>query len=178
MEGLKNKIKKRERSFTLVETLVYITVLMLIVTAVILLLAWLINSAVKSKVMRETLDNAKRSMEIMVYEIKEARNIYNPTSSSSQLSLQTIKYLPDGEESSFVDFYLCGTQLCLKKESKSPIVITSEAVKVENLTFTKVGSDSFPSFQIDITVSYKNPCGKPEYNALTRLISSASLRSY
>jgi len=172
------KINKSKNGFTLMEVLIYVGVLMILLTAIFSLLLWLVRSDIKAKVMREVLDNAKRSMNTMVYEIKEAKNIYNPTTSSSQLSLVTTKYLPGGETSTYIDFYLCGTQLCLKKESQDPTTLTSEAVEVKNLVFTKIISNEAPSIQINLTIEYKNPSGRPEYSASISLTSTASLRSY
>ena len=57
-------------------------------------------------------------MDIMVREIKEAKSVYTPTTNSSQLSLETINYLPVDEENTYIDFFLCGSSLCLKKNPK------------------------------------------------------------
>ena len=169
---------KKGGGFTLIETLVYIGILSIVVTVIFSFLVWSVRSATKIKVMRETSDNARRAMEIMVYEIKEARNIYTPTSTSTQLSLKTIHYLPTGENTTYIDFYICGTQLCLKKESQSPIALTSDNVEVNNLVFTPVVTGQIPSVQIELKINYKNPSGRPEYQASADLKSTASLRNY
>ena len=71
-------------------------------------------------------------METMVYDVKEANSIYTPTSMfdshPGQFSLETKKYLPTGEVSSYVDFFICGDHLCFKKESQDPISLTSDNV--------------------------------------------------
>ena len=107
-----------KKSFTLTEMLVYVAVLAIIVLAVSSFFLWTTRSNTKTRAMREALDNSRRAMEIMSSEIKEAKSIYAPTTTSTQLSLETTKYLPAGEETTYIDFYLCGTQLCLKKESQ------------------------------------------------------------
>lgn len=168
----------KERSFTLIEVLVYIGILSLIVAAIFTFLTWSIRSSVKAKVMREASDNARQAMEIMIYEIKEARTVYLPTSTSSQLSLKTFHYLPGGEDITYIDFYLCGTQLCLKKESQNPIALTSDKVEVSNLVFTRVVTGRIPSVQIELKIDYKNPHSRPERQASVNLKSAASLRSY
>jgi len=161
------------------EILVYIGVLSVIIVAISSFFLWAIRSNTKTRVTRETLDNSRRSMEIIIYEIKEAQSVYTPTSSSSQLSLETTHYLPQGEKISYIDFYLCGTQLCLKKESQSPIALTSERVEVKNLFFTQVATTStLPSIRVSLTIDYKNPSNLPEYQASVNLSSTASLRNY
>lgn len=172
-----------QKSFTLMEILLYIVVLSILITVISSFLIWSIQYNTKLKVMRETLDNARRAMGIMTYEIKEAKSIYTPTSifdvNPGQLSLETKRYLPTGEETSFSDFYLCGSQLCFKKESQNPIPITSEKVEVKNLFFSQIMTTSaIPSVQITLEVDYKNPDNKPEYRASVNLISTASLRNY
>jgi len=172
----------KKRGFTLMEMLVYIGVLAIIVTAISSFFLWAIRSNTKTKVMRETLDNARRAMEIITYEIKEAKSIYTPTTTSTQLSLETIHYLPQGEKTTYIDFYLCGTAsttLCLKKEFQNPIALTSERVEVKNLSFTQIATIStIPAVQVNLTIDYKNPTELSEYRASINLSSTASLRSY
>jgi type II secretory pathway pseudopilin PulG len=167
-----------KRSFTLLEVLVYIGILSIVLGVVLSFLVWSVHSSTKINVMRETSDNARRAMEIMVYEIREAMTIYTPTSTSTQLSLQTLHYLPAGEDTTYIDFYICGTQLCLKKESQKPIALTSDKVEVSNLVLTPIVTEEIPSVQIELKIDYKNPSNRPEYQASVDLKSTASLRSY
>lgn len=174
------------KSFTLIEVLVYITVLAIIIVAIASFALWITSTNTKAKVMRETLNNAQRAMAIMTSEIREAKSIYLPTTTSTQLSLETGRYLPPGEETSFLDFFLCGSQLCFKKEplslaatSSEPIALTSEQLEVKNLEFTQVSTTStIPSLQINLKIDYKNPANRLEYEASVNLTSTASLRSY
>lgn len=170
--------KAFQKSFTLVEILVYIGVFFLIIVIIVSFVLWLVRSNAKIKVTREVLNSAQRAMEIMTYEIMGAKSIYMPTTNFNQLSLETTKYLPNGEEATYIDFYLCDARLCLKKESQDPIFLTSENVEVNNLVFTKILSGDAFSVQINLTIDYKNPAGRQEYQASINLVSSASLRSY
>ena len=176
------KVLNSKKGFTLIEVLVYVAVLSIIILAVSDFLTWTMRSNTKTKAMRETQDNARRAMEIMTYEIKEAKSIYTPTSvfdsHPGQLSLETTKYLPGGEETTYIDFYLCGTQLCLKKESQNPLALTSDRVEVNNLFFSQIITGGIPSVQIDLGINFKNPQNRPEYQASVNLKSTASLRSY
>jgi len=170
------------RGFTLMEVLVYIAILAIVILVISSFLIWAVRTNTKNKVMAETLDNARRAVEIITHEIKEAESIYAPTSifdsHPGQLSLETKKYSPVGESLTYVDFYLCENHLCLKKESQDPIFLTSDRVEVKNLIFSQIISGQIPSIQIDLRVDYKNPAGRPEYQASVDLRSVASLRSY
>ncbi|MFQ6049562.1 MAG: PilW family protein [Candidatus Paceibacterales bacterium] len=172
-----------KKGFTLMEILVYIGILAIIVLAASSFFLWISRSNTKAKVTRETLDNARRAMEIITYEIKEAEGIYTPTSafstSTGQLSLETTKYLLRGEDTTYIDFYLCQKRLCLKKEGQNPIAFTSDRVEIKNLEFSQIATTStIPSVQINLRVDYKTPAAKPEYQASINTTSTASLRSY
>ena len=175
--------KTMNEGFTLIEILIYAAVLAIIVSAVSLYFLWITRSNAKTKAMKETLNSAEMAMETMTYEIKEAESIYIPTSlfdtQIGQLSLKTKKYLPEGETISYIDFYLCGDQLCLKKESQNPVSLTSDGVKLTKLEFHQlVNASTTPSIQINLKVDYKTPAERPEYQASIDLMSSVSLRIY
>lgn len=172
------RIDNKQKSFTLMEILVYVAVLAILVSAVSSYFLWTTRSNAKARAMREVADNARRAMEQMTYEIKEAKSIYTPTTTANQLSLETAKYLPTGETTSYIDFYLCGTQLCLKKESQNPIALTSDRVKVSNIVFSQVVTSNVPSIQINLKIDYKTSATRPEYQASINLQSTVSLRSY
>lgn len=170
----------RKYGFTLIEVVVYIGVLGIILIAIFSLLIASNRSNIKARAMRETSEDAKRAMDVMVREIKEAGSVYAPITDNypNQLSLETTNYLPTGEEATYIDFFLCGTSLCFKKESQNPFAITKENVEVNSLVFTRIVSGDSESVQIELGMNYKNPSGKPEYQATVDLTSTASLRSY
>ena len=167
-----------KKGFSLLEVLIYLSIAFVVLAVVVGFVFWLIDANNKNRVIVQTLNSAKRAMEIMTYEIRQAESVYTPTTFANQLSLQTLKHLAAGEKSSYIDFYLCGTQLCLKRESQSPIILTSPAVEISSLNFTYIVSGDFASVKIDLTASYKNPSARPEYNFSTTLNSTVSLRSY
>lgn len=175
---MKNK-RFSKKGFTLLETLTYVAILIIIIAIVSPLFLWVSRLNTKEKAMREVLDGARRAMEKMAYETREAEGIYFPTDSSNQLSLETKKYLPAGEETTYIDFYLCEDQLCFKKESQDPIVLTSDKIVIDDLSFTRVSTNlDIPSVQIDLSVSYKNPDDRSESRASIDLVSTVSVRSY
>ena len=166
--------------FTLMEILIYVAVLAIIVLAVSSILTWTISSSAKVKALRGVSDSARISIEAITHEIREAKSIYVPTSTSTQLSLETTHYLPSGETLTFIDFYLCGpatSTLCFKKEGQAPIALTSDGVEVNRLEFVFIATTT-PSVQIKLGINFKNPQNRPEYQASTSVTTAASLRSY
>ena len=170
------------KSFTLIETLFYISLLVSVLFVMSSFLIWTTRASNKSRVMGETADNARRAMEIITHEIREAESIYVPTSiftlHPGQLSLETLKYVPTDEKNTYIDFYLSDGKLCLKKEAQDPICLTSERIEIKNLIFRQVSVNQIPSIEIDLSVDYRNPLGTPEYGASVNLRSVASPRSY
>lgn len=170
---ISNGVKK---GLTLLEVLLYIATLSIIVVTIFSFSLWAVRSNEKARAMREVTDNARRVMEILTQEIKEAKEIYLPTTTANQLSLKTAKHLPAGEKNSYIDFYLCGERVCFKKESQNPIALTPEKIKVDRLIFERVVTGEIPSIQIDLKVDYL--AERPESSASINLKSSVSLRSY
>lgn len=166
-----------KNGFTLIEVVAYVAVLGIIGTSILAVFLWSIKTYTKSQVMQETAWNAKRAMDVMVQEIREAESIYSPTTSGSQLSLETTKYTAPGHLTSFIDFSLCEEKLCLKRESQDPAVLTSSNVRVTGLSFQEVRTiASRPSVQVTMSVEYKNPNNRPELSSFVELRSVASMR--
>lgn len=179
---MKNPLSKKLREkvgFTLIELLIYVSVLVLITFSASSLFLSASKSNRRAKAARETLDNTRRAIEIMTHEIREAKSIYTPTSvlssSNGQLSLETTKYAPDGEITTYIDFYLCEGHLCLKKESQDPIALTSDNVEIESLEFFQVATSSV---QISLKVNYESLSTRPEDQFSINTTSTASLRTY
>ena len=164
--------------FTIMEILIYTAILSIIMSSVIALLLFVVRSNTKVQAVRATVENVKNAVNTMTNEIREATSIYDSTTSAAQLSLETAKNIPAGETSTYIDFFLCGTRLCLKRESQDPIAITTDNVEVTTLQFTEVTASSIPSLQITITVAYENPDNKPQLDASTTVTTTVSLRAY
>lgn len=155
------------KAFSLIEAMIYVFILALLAGAVFSSLVWIIDSKIKSRAMQEALDSASRAMEAMLFEIRNGKKIYEPTTSLHQLSLETENYLANEEQSSYIDFYLCEGRICFKKEGFSPLVLTSDAISITQLNFYQVSSNSI---KIELTAQ--------NLESSIELTSSASTRSY
>lgn len=167
---IKKEKFKFEKGISLLEAVFYIAILSIIISAVTAFVFALVTSEYTTQADREVGENARRAMEIMTYEIRSANSVYSPTTTQNQLSLQTFSYPPENEDSTYIDFFLCGTKICMKKESQDPVAITSESVEVDQLSFSSVLVNNMPSIKIDLTINCRN--------SSINLISTASLRSY
>ncbi len=169
---------KKNNGLSLLEVVVSIAIFSIIVLIITSFIIWMNFSNSRTKADRDTLENARKVLDIMTYEIRGAKGIYTPTTTSNQLSLETAKYLPTDEVSTYIDFFLCGSSICLKKESQNPAYLTSDNVQVASLVFSQFSNNGRPSIQINLTLNYKNPDNNPSSTSLVTLTSTASLRSY
>jgi len=164
----------RAEGFSLLEIVISVAIFSIILFAVVSIFLSMNNSNLKTTASREVSENVRMAIEKITYEIRSAKSIYTPTTTASQLSLETSKNLPGGETNTFIDFFLCGSAICFKKESQDPVAITSNSVQITNLTFSQILTGSKPSVQIDLTA---NSGSGVNYSSIN-IKSTASLRSY
>lgn len=177
------KIIKKQSGFTLAEALIYIAILAIICVAIISFLFWALKTNAKSRASAAVSDNARRAIEILSYEIKQAKSVYYPTSffdaHPGQLSLETSISPPDNEIKTYNDFYLSEGKLYLKREGFLPEQITSDNVIITNLTFQRLEPVSgLANIRINLSAMYNNLSDRPEFQAEINLISSATMRGY
>lgn len=177
------KKKEKQSAFTLVEILVYSAILVVVVSVVVGFLFWALKNNARSKAATESQGNARRAIEIMASAIRQSISAYTPTSvfgaNPGQLGLETKINPPTGETKTYKDFFVENYKLYLKEENKAPEQITSDQVRVSNLIFKYLSPASgLENIQIDITVDYSAPVGRPEFQSSAHLISTAALRGY
>jgi len=171
-------IKQHKKGFTLIEMVVYAALLVLIVGAISVLLFGTLKSHAKTRVTRDVMHNITLAVDAVFLEVKEAEDIYDSTTSTDQLSLVTTKNIPTGETVTYVDFFICDTRLCIKRENQSPIALTSESVEIRSLEFKKVVTGLIPSIQMTLLIGSNNPNNRPELEAEIETISVVSFRTY
>jgi len=170
-------ISNYQRGFSLIEILVSLALFSIMVLLLVGFFFWMDFYNARIKAGSQTLESARRALDSMSYEIREAKGIYTPTTTQSQLSLETSHYLPNDETNTFIDFFLCGSALCLKRESQNILVLTPDTVEVTNITFTQLLNGVTPAVQTSITVSNANPGSNPAQSSTVTLTSTASLRN-
>jgi len=171
-------IYNKKQGFTLMELVIYLGIFIIIITTLSLFAITFIKAIHKSQIKKEVSLNAYSAMRTMLYEIKTAKNIYNPISifdfNPGQLSIETTNNLPAGEQITYIDFYIDDdNKLYLKRENQEPQVLISEDLRMDNLQFEYIAS-SPESIRISITVAYDT--NNPEYQYSYNLSSAASIR--
>ncbi|MBI2573988.1 MAG: type II secretion system protein [Candidatus Wildermuthbacteria bacterium] len=169
----------RNKGFTLIELLTYVAVAGMLLAIVSVFLLESLKLYNRSQAIRETFYNAKNALDTVAVEVRMAKSIYAPATSSSQISLEIAGNPSNGEEaSSFTDFFLCQTALCVKREGQSSLAITSGAVEVTSLVVQPVSSGGkLSSVQVDIQLRYKNPQNRPELDFSASMSTVAAIRT-
>lgn len=172
--------------FTLIELLIYSALLVMIGVVAVAFFIQVVNVTETSRRSRESLDNARRVVDVIAQEVRHAASVYTPTSvldvGSGQISLETTRDLPNDEESTYVDFYLDDERVYIKRESQTDQLITSEKVRITQLRFSLLADPpagdpaAKTAVQIVVTAQYFDPIRGPS-NEVT-LTSTATLRSY
>lgn len=145
-----------KQAFSLIEYLVYLAVFSLLAITIASLTVQFINVAKKTIALREIQDSARGAMETITEEIRQAKGVYTPTSvfaaTPGQLSLETKNNLPAQETSTYVDFYVDGGGIYIKRENQNPARLTSKNVTVQTLTFLLLNQATTPALRIQVSL--------------------------
>ncbi|OGH58713.1 MAG: hypothetical protein A2725_03385 [Candidatus Magasanikbacteria bacterium RIFCSPHIGHO2_01_FULL_33_34] len=176
-------LKKNKKGFTLIEMMMYIFIMLLITTMVASFLPQLVRNNLNIQARGEVLGNTRSALEVIAQEIRHASNIYTPTSifdsSPGQLSLESTNNVPVGETITFIDFFVDGDRLYMKREGVVSEIIVSQKTKIDDLTFTHINSaGSYQAVRVSITASYDSPSTEIQEKSSVTLTTTASLRSY
>lgn len=164
--------------FSLIEIMVYVSILSFVILSVISLFLWSNRTQAKARAITEVVSSSNRAIDIITGEITKSSGIYYPTSTTTQITLSTLHQPPDGETETYTDIYLCGTQVCLKKESQDPVAITSDAVYVNELRFLQISASTSPSVRITLSLDYADFRSRPDYRTTYSITTTASLRTF
>jgi prepilin-type N-terminal cleavage/methylation domain-containing protein len=180
---LKNWFALKTRGFTLLEMIVYIALVAIIGTAIGTFAFNIvrIGGVIKNDV--QILDNARRAMDILTFEIRNSRSVYWPTSvfnsNPGQLSLEQTATSSSAEEIEYTDFFKCGNSLCLRREGQSPVNLTGDKIKINNLMFNYLeNSTSSKAVRITIEFSFGDEGGGGAFTGAETLVTSVKLRNY
>lgn len=181
---MKSKIKKYlscNQGFSLLETIIYISLLMIIVSISIYFIVNIFSTFNKTFAQKEVLTNTQYAIDAMTEQIKFAKNIYVPTSAfdqdNGQLSIETTQNPPTGETTLFIDFYLDNGRIYEKKEGQTAIPLTSNQVKVNKLIFKYLNPSSAPE-GVQLSVESQFNAASPSLieKTIVTLVTSAIIR--
>ncbi len=155
---------KKVRAFTLIELIIYLGIFAIISGALTSLVINFIQTSRQINAFGAIQENEKIAINTMSEEIKQSVGVYTPTSvldvNPGQLSLETKSYLPAQENTTYVDFYIDGKGIYVKRENQTPTRLTSQDVEVSNFNVNLISQAPIPALHIDLSLTSKDLPGK------------------
>jgi Tfp pilus assembly protein PilW len=162
-----------EKSFTLIEFLIYIGIVGSFLILAIGFLWNIIFGNIKETAYQEVQQNARFVFSKMTKEIKKATGINNPLPGSSFNTLSLA--MADSSLNPTV-FDVAGGKLRITQGSSGPYDLTSNEVVISDIQFSNISYHGTPgAVKIEMTIEYSNPANLNEYQAIMNLDSTVSL---
>lgn len=158
-----------KKAFTLIELLLYVSLMVVILNVGIYFVWQIIGSKTKNMVYLEVEKNMMFSLEKISYEAKRAKSLAPFSSVQPSPELTLIK-----PNNSTVRFYLIDGVLWM--DDSGPLPLTSQRVKITQLSFLNLEPAVPGTFQVKIKISYNNPDQRKEYQAEMETQKTISLR--
>ncbi len=162
------------KGFTLVEFIIYITILTTILVSITGFLWLVVLGNIKETSYQEIQQNGRFAMTKITQEIKKATGVNHPLPGnppSDSLSL----FIADPNLNPTI-FDVVDGKLRITQGTNTPFELTSDQVIVSNLQFTNLSYSDTPGIiRIEMTVDHVNPGNRGEYQASIDLTSSISL---
>lgn len=149
MKTQRHNKRRHERGFSLIETLVYLAVMVLAAGAVVTTYLSLDTVLVRNKTDRELTHAATVSMERMVRSIQSADSVN--TGLSTLGTSPGVLTLEHGTTTT--RFFMSGSELKISENGVDKGALTSNAVEVESLTFTRYTNSATELVRVALTLS-------------------------
>jgi len=169
---------KLAKGFTLVELLIYISLVTIVISGVILFAGDLLYGRVKSTTQQEVAANIRFASKRILYEIRNANSINYLLTNDLCLATNEIAYNP-------TRIHVADGRLQIGRGGGSndcsglinTQYLTSKLVTVSGLSFTNLSATGTKNVQFSISIDHNNPSGRREWQASQTLTVSAELRS-
>lgn len=165
----------KNKGFSLVETLLYVTIVSMVLFSIVFLLSFLTSTRVKNATIYDVNSQGAYVMQLMVNTVRNADSIDFPLASATSSTLSLT--VSDGMLSPTVFDVASGT-LRIKEGASNPIPLTNSHVTVSSLTFQTIAPASSvdKTVKVSFTISYNNPNNRGEMEFIQTFSGSATLR--
>ncbi len=172
---------RTSRGFTLIETILYLALVMIMLGAILPLSLQILNSGAKSGTSQEVSSSARYTSERIEYEIRNASSV-NVGSSSFGVNLaasSTAMLSLIGSTSSVnpTKFSVVSGTLQITQGTSSAIGLNPTTTKVTSLIFSNYSTGSFNNIGFVMVLNGASTSTRTEYQATTTIAASAETRS-
>lgn len=167
----KNYYKK---GFSLVETIIYISIFSVLVTAFVSFGNNMTVSRLHNQMVLEVNNQGAKAMKTITQTLRNASQVNSPTISNTASSLSVVTVLPATSPTVFSE---SGGVLYVTEGSGSPVPLTNNKVVLSNLLFSNFSRpDTANIIKISFTLSSSAPIGGPGGSYSFTFNGSADLR--
>lgn len=164
----------RQKGYTLIELLMYISIVSVLLVSVALFYGQSLDARVKGQSIIEVEQQGQLAMQHITTAIRNATSITLPAAAGTGSQLTLV--VPTGALSPTV-FNLSGTTLQITEGAASAVPLTNSKVQVTSLTFRNLTRSGTPGVvQVSITISRVNTANRNEYDYQKTFVTSAALR--
>jgi len=163
-----------QKSFTLIELLLYVSIIWTVILSMAGFLFLLMQSRVKNQTIAEIEQQGIQVVQIITQVGRNAEAINSPSqgTSASSLSFDVVAAANDPTV-----FDLSTGTIRITEGTGSPVSLTNSRITASDLTFQNLSHPSTPgTIRIQFTLTYNNPSGRNEYNYNKTFYGTASLR--
>jgi len=162
-----------QRGFTLLELLLYVSIMSIVMLATVTFFGTIITSRVRNQSIAEVNDQGAQAMDLMLQTIRTATSITTPAAAGSGSSLTVV--VPTSSQSPTI-FNLSGTALQIKQGAAAAVSTTSNKVQITSITFknlTRSGTTGI--VQVSFVMKHYNPDNHNEYDFQRTFTGSAEM---
>ncbi len=166
-----------KKGFTLIETLIYGLIVSGMILISILFSLSISDGSQRARAYQEVQQNARMAMDRIVQEIRAADDL-NASGSVFGANPGTLSLAHSDPGKNPTIFDVSGEKLRISQGGSATTTLTSDLVRVTNLTFTNLSvSNRTKNIYISLTVEHVNPGNDSVYAASTTVRASATIRN-
>jgi len=165
---------QRSQGFTLVETLIYTAIFVMLVSALAVFASNLNSSRLRAQIILEVNDQGTSIVRTVGQAIRNAQSINSPTIGNSASSISVATVNPATNPTVFSQI---GETIYMTEGAGNPIPLSNSKVRLTNLTFTNLSRSSTPGV-IKFSFTMQNTAGtsRAEEQYQINFYGSATIR--
>ena len=170
----KLKLQKNRKGFTLVETLLYVSIVSIMLLVMSAFLFLILQSRTKYQTISEVDQEGIQVVQIITQTIRNSKKINVPAVGASGATL-SVDMLDAGKTPTV--FNSAGTNMQIKEGTGVITPLTASKITVSGLSFSNVSMVNTPGVvKFQFTLTYVNLSGRNEYDYSKTFYGTASLR--
>ncbi len=147
------------KGFTIIEFLVYITILATVVNAMGGVALNVFRVGARTDAIQEVAHNGRFAVQRIGQAVKLASSVILPETGGNSLTLEF-----EDEDKNPTIFDVSGGVLRIKEGNKGYVDLTTPKVDVGGIEFRKISSSGLDSVKIEMNISFNNQKELPEYD--------------